>query len=260
MADLLEAKGVSKHFRGLRALTNFSMAVAEGEIVGLIGPNGAGKTTAFNVMSGVLPATSGEIRVRGIRTKRLMPHQIVKLGLSRTFQATTVFQAASVQENVMRGLLVSHGIEFVSAILNTRAYRSQSRGMTRRALEILDTVDLTEFADVPAASLAYGNQRLLGLAIALAGNPKILLLDEPAAGLNPTEAQTMAEMIRRVHAQLNVSVLLVEHNMRMVMGLCQRLVVLKQGEIIAQGTPEQIRNDPHVISAYLGSDEDHEFA
>ncbi len=255
MKTLLEAKGVSKSFRGLRALNDLNMSINEGEIVGLVGPNGAGKTTAFNVISGVLPASGGEIRVLGHLANHLRPHQIVKLGLSRTFQATNVFKDETVVENVLRGLLVSQGLRFFGALFNTPRYREQSRGMQDKALEILDMVGLSATAHALSGSLPYGHQRLLGVAIALAGNPRILLLDEPAAGLNPAEAQIMAEMITRIHTLLNVSVLLVEHNMRMVMGLCQRLVVLKHGEMIAQGTPEQIRNDPHVISAYLGSDD-----
>lgn len=253
--SILEVKGVSKSFRGLRALTDLNMSISEGEIVGLVGPNGAGKTTAFNVISGVMPATRGEITVMGKRTGKLRPHEIVKLGLSRTFQATNVFKGETVIENVLRGLLVSHGIRFYGALFNTSTYRKQSHAMRSRALDILDMVGLGDSADNLSTSLPYGHQRLLGVAIALAGKPRVLLLDEPAAGLNPAEAQIMAEMITRIHTQLNVSVLLVEHNMRMVMGLCQRLVVLKHGEMIAQGTPQQIRNNPHVISAYLGSDD-----
>lgn len=255
MNTLLKVENVSKAFKGLQALTNINLAINEGEIVGLVGPNGAGKTTAFNVISGVLPASSGTITLMGQATNKRQPHDIVRMGLSRTFQATNVFQDTTVLENIMRGLLVSYNTRLPDVIFNTKRYQTQLQEMKSKALQILDIVGLTDSAQSMATALPYGHQRLLGIAIALANKPKILLLDEPAAGLNPAEAQSMAEMIRQIHLKMNISVLLVEHNMRMVMGLCHRLIVLKHGEMIAQGTPDQIKNDPHVISAYLGSDD-----
>ncbi|MER1966476.1 ABC transporter ATP-binding protein [Castellaniella sp. GW247-6E4] len=256
MTALLEANRISKSFRGLRALSEVSLRVDEDEIVGLVGPNGAGKTTAFNLMSGVTPPTEGDIHIAGQRINGMSPHRIVRLGLARTFQATTVFHDTTVVENVRRGLLGALGIRFFSTLFNTASYREQTRASTRRAYDVLERVGLSGHAHASAATLAYGHQRLLGIAIALAADPKILLLDEPAAGLNPAEAQMMGEMIVRLHKELKISVLLVEHNMRMVMGICDRLFVLQHGQLIAQGTPQQIRNDPRVISAYLGSDDD----
>jgi branched-chain amino acid transport system ATP-binding protein len=256
MTALLEVENLSRHFRGLKALSGLNMRVDENEIVGLVGPNGAGKTTAFNLMSGVLAPTSGEVRVLGRRINGWAPHRVVALGLARTFQATNVFRDASVMENVRRGLLGRQGMRLGSMLLHTRSYRAQAARMRGQAYEILERLGLAGSAQALAGALPYGHQRLLGVAIALAAGPRVLLLDEPAAGLNPAEAQAMGEMIRRIHADMKISVLLVEHNMRMVMGLCDRLVVLKHGEMIAQGSPEQIRNDPHVISAYLGSDDD----
>jgi branched-chain amino acid transport system ATP-binding protein len=255
MSILLETRGMSKSFRGLQALSGVNIRVNQGEIVGLVGPNGAGKTTAFNLMSGVIPPSAGEVYVAGKKINNMRPHQVVRLGLARTFQATTVFQDATVVENVRRSLLGALGIRFFSTLFNTASYREQARTSALRAYEILERVGLSHLAHASAATLAYGHQRLLGIAIALAADPKILLLDEPAAGLNPAEAQNMGAMITRLHKELNISVLLVEHNMRMVMGICDRLFVLQHGQLIAQGTPQQIRNDPHVISAYLGSDD-----
>jgi branched-chain amino acid transport system ATP-binding protein len=258
MSALLDVSGVSKSFRGLKALSGLTMSVGEGEIIGLVGPNGAG--TAFNVISGALPATAGTITLLGRTLNGLQPHEIVRRGLARTFQATNVFKEASVLENVMRGLLVSFPPRLWASMFNTPGNREQAAGIHKRALEIIELVGLSQVAGLPADSLPYGHQRSLGVAIALASKPRVLLLDEPAAGLNPAEAQHMGALIQRIHSQLNISVLLVEHNMRMVMGICDRIVVLKHGEMIAQGTPTQIRNDPHVISAYLGSDDTEEEA
>ncbi|MGI4813744.1 MAG: ABC transporter ATP-binding protein [Janthinobacterium lividum] len=256
MTALLEVDGLSKSFRGLKALSALSMRVDENEIVGLVGPNGAGKTTAFNVMSGVLPPTAGEVKVRGRRINGMPAHKVVELGLARTFQATNVFRDATVLENVRRGLLGGPGIKFFATLFNTPSYRAESAHMREKAYAILERVGLLDAAHVQAGALAYGHQRLLGVAIALATEPRVLLLDEPAAGLNPAEAEMMGRMITRIHDEMKISILLVEHNMRMVMGICKRLVVLKHGEMIAQGTPEEIRADPHVISAYLGSEDD----
>jgi branched-chain amino acid transport system ATP-binding protein len=258
MSALLEVEGLAKSFRGLKALSNLTMQVRKGEIVGLVGPNGAGKTTAFNVISGALPATAGTVRLEGRSINGLPAHAIVRLGLARTFQATNVFREASVLENVMRGLVVTHPPRLLGSLLGTAAARAQRDAVAARAMEILALVGLDSVASLEAGSLPYGFQRSLGVAIAVASSPRVLLLDEPAAGLNPAEAQAMGELIRRIHTQMKVAVLLVEHNMRMVMGICSRIVVLKHGEMIAQGTPLQIRNDPHVISAYLGSEESDE--
>jgi branched-chain amino acid transport system ATP-binding protein len=256
MTALLEVQGLSRSFRGLKALSGLSMRVDENEIVGLVGPNGAGKTTAFNVMSGVLPPSAGEIKVQGQRINGMAAHKVVGLGLARTFQATNVFRDASVLENVGRGLLGRQGIKFFSTLFNTPSYRVEAARMREQAHAILERVGLADSAQAQAGALAYGHQRLLGVAIALASGPRVLLLDEPAAGLNPAEAEMMGRMITSIHADMKISILLVEHNMRMVMGICQRLVVLNHGEMIAQGTPDEIRADPHVISAYLGSDDD----
>ena len=255
MTALLEVDGISRRFGGLNALKDVSFAVNKGEIVGLIGPNGAGKTTCFNVVSGVMPPTAGAIRFRGHSIVGKKPSAIVSEGLVRTFQATTVFPDASVIENVMRGAFATTPVSMLSSVLNTRAARATLAETAERCGVLLDRLQLTSYRDSRAGELSYGGQRRLGVAIALAAKPELLMLDEPVAGLNPEEAAEFGRLIREIHETQGVAVLLVEHHMRLVMGLCHRIVVLAHGELIAEGVPAEIRANRKVIEAYLGSEE-----
>jgi len=254
MSALLEVERVSRRYGGLNALKDVSFSVGDGEIVGLIGPNGAGKTTCFNVVSGVVPPSSGAIRFRGRSIVGRKTSQIVHDGLVRTFQATTVFPASSVIENVLRGAFATTPVSMVGSIFNTRSARATLAETRKRSEQLLDRLSLTQFRDRRAGELPYGGQRRLGVAIALAANPKLLMLDEPVAGLNPEEAADFGRLIRQLHESENISVLLVEHHMRLVMGICNRIVVLDHGEKIAEGVPAEISVNPKVVQAYLGAE------
>ena len=254
MSALLEVERISRRYGGLNALKDVSFSINEGEIVGLIGPNGAGKTTCFNVVSGVVRPSGGAIRFSGRNIVGLRTSQIVREGLVRTFQATTVFPASSVIENVMRGAFATTPVSMVGSIFNTRASRAALAATRKRCEGLLERLSLGQFRDRTASELSYGGQRRLGVAIALAANPRLLLLDEPVAGLNPEEAAEFGRLIRELHRTEKMSVLLVEHHMRLVMGLCNRIVVLDHGEKIAEGPPSEIGVNPRVVQAYLGSE------
>ena len=249
---ILAAAGLAKSFAGLLALQDFSVNVAPGEIVGLIGPNGAGKTTCFNVITGFLVPTAGQIRFRGEDVTGLQPAQTARLGMARTFQNIRLFGSLTVLENVQVAAQLHQRARLVPTLLGLPSFHKAETLARRQAAEILDLLGLQAFGPQAAGSLPYGLQRRLEIARALATQPSLLLLDEPAAGMNPSESEDLHHLILRLRERFNLTILLVEHDMRLVMNLCERIVVLNYGRIIAQGTPGEVRNDPQVIAAYLG--------
>jgi ABC-type branched-subunit amino acid transport system ATPase component len=252
---MLTVAGVCKSFGGVQALDSVSFQVAEGEIFGLIGPNGAGKTTTFNMISGLLRPDAGEIRFDARRIDALPPHRRARLAIARTFQHVQLIPDATVTENVMTGAHLRGGSGMASAILRLPAQRREEAAMRERALHALASTGLDGLAGKRAGELAYGQQRLVELARALAMSPRLLLLDEPAAGLNDAETAALGTLIRAIR-QTGVTILLVEHAMALVMGVSDRIAVLDFGRKIAEGPPEAIRRDPAVIEAYLGVPED----
>jgi branched-chain amino acid transport system ATP-binding protein len=248
---VLSIEHVAVHFEGLVAIADMTFSVCAGEIVGLIGPNGAGKTTAFNVITGFLKPTSGEVRYRTTLLNGLKPHEIAALGLVRTFQRTSVFRNSNVFENVLTGLHCRGRSNVWQSLLKTRHEKESERQLVNDANEILRFVGLEQRALEAAGNLPYGEQRLLGLALALAVKPSMLLLDEPVSGMNPSETARFIQLVKKIGAS-GVTILLVEHDMPMVMQVSDRIVVLNHGRIIAEGSPAEIQSNPGVIRAYLG--------
>jgi len=251
---LLTLSKVDKSFGGLRAINGVSFQVEERQIFGLIGPNGAGKTTLFNCITGHYQPTSGDVQFMNRSLLGLKPHQIALAGVARTFQNVRLFGQMSVLENVMVAAHHTTSSGVLGAMLRTRAHVDDEQRLTRRAGELLELFELFELRDEPAASLAYGSQRRLEIARALMLEPKLLLLDEPAAGLNSSEADKLKQQIRWLRDQFSLSVVLVEHNMQVVMGACERVLCMDHGETIAEGTPAEVRAHPAVLAAYLGDD------
>jgi branched-chain amino acid transport system ATP-binding protein len=239
-------------FGGLTAVDGMSFSVRRGEVLSLIGPNGAGKTSAFNAITGYLAPAAGAIVYRGARLNGLKPNQIAELGVVRTFQKTNVFAGLSVLDNVLVGLHLRGRQEPLAILLGAARVAQEERGLAAQAMEILQFIGLAPRAGQLAAALPYGELRLLEVAIALAAKPRLLLLDEPVCGLNPAETASFMQLLARIRA-LDITVLLVEHDMKMVMGVSDRIVCLNQGRIIADGTPTEIRNNAEVVRAYLGT-------
>ena len=255
MEPLLKVESVSKRFGGLMALADVSFEVRPGEIMGLIGPNGAGKTTMFNCIAGVYKPTSGDIRFAGregeVRTNGLKPEKMTELGIARTFQNIRLFGALSVLDNVRVARHCRTSSNFFGAVLRTRAQRAEEKAIIDESMRWLDFVGLGRHALDNATSLAYGNQRRLEIARALATGPQLIMLDEPAAGMNPRETRGLVDLIYAI-LDAGVTVVLIEHDMKLVMQICRRLVVLDHGILIAEGAPEEVRANPQVVEAYLG--------
>jgi branched-chain amino acid transport system ATP-binding protein len=247
---------VTQRFGGLVAVKSLTMDVAEGALYGLIGPNGAGKTTIFNLLTGVYTPSEGEIRFAGARINGQKPYEIARRGIARTFQNIRLFSDMTVIENVMAARHLRSRQHFVDAVLGDRRHHADERDARDRARSLLKIFHLDQLADEDATSLPYGSQRRLEIARALATDPKLLLLDEPAAGMNPQESQELMDLIRWVRDQFGLTIILVEHNMRVVMGVCELIQVIDYGEAIALGTPAEIQKNPRVIGAYLGAPAD----
>ena len=254
MAELLKVDNVSMIFGGLRAVSNLSMYINKGELIGLIGPNGAGKTTAFNMITGVYTPSEGDVYFNGVKSSGKKSYQVPQLGMARTFQNIRLFSELSVIDNVKIAYNMHVTYNLVDAIIRDKKYLNEEDFITQKAMDLLKIFHLEGEANEVAKNLPYGKQRRLEIARALSTEPKLLLLDEPAAGMNPQETHELMEMIRWIRDKFDLSILLIEHDMGLVMGVCERIYVLEYGMKIAEGTPEEIKHNSRVIEAYLGEE------
>ncbi len=255
MSDLLVTENMTRYFGGLAAVSGVNLRVAAGELVGLIGPNGAGKTTVFNLLTGVYVPTSGKILFDGRVANGLRPFRMARIGIARTFQNIRLFRMLTVLQNVKVAAALRARQSLSSAVFRTPGQVRDDMRIHEECMRLLERLDLAQYADSRADSLPYGVQRRLEIARALATHPRLLLLDEPAAGMNPNEKSDLMALVQRLRDEFSLTVLLIEHDMRVVMGICERIYVLDYGEVIAEGTPEAISGDPRVMAAYLGTEE-----
>ncbi len=250
--SILEVKNLGINFGGLRAVDNFDITIDQHELVGLIGPNGAGKTTVFNMLTGVYQPNDGDILVDGMSILKKKPHEICALGIARTFQNIRLFGDMPVIDNVKVALNSFYQYSVFDALLKDRKYQRQEKDTHKEALELLKVFELDGYADYMASNLPYGKQRELEIVRAMAAHPKLLLLDEPAAGMNPNETINLMKTIRKVRDEFDIAILLIEHDMKLVKGICERVTVLNYGRVLRSGVTDEVLSDPEVIKAYLG--------
>ena len=251
---VLEVRGLTQRFGGLTAVNDFNVKLMPGELSGLIGPNGAGKTTVFNLVSGFYQPTEGQILVNGVPTAGMKPHKVTALGAARTFQNIRLWNDMTVLDNIRVAQHAQLGYGFFHAIARSKRYREREEQVAKEAEELLDVFDLKRFANEFPKNLPYGTQRKLEIARALSSHPKLLLLDEPAAGLNSADAKDLIRLIRWIHDTFDVTIWMIEHHMDVMMELCTQIKVIDFGQTIAEGNPETVRNHPAVMTAYLGDD------
>ncbi|MBR3311014.1 MAG: ABC transporter ATP-binding protein [Solobacterium sp.] len=252
MTNVLEVRDLGINFGGLRAVDGLNLTIEPGQLYGLIGPNGAGKTTVFNMLTGVYLPSDGTIELYGENIVGKKAHQIARMGIARTFQNIRLFKDLTVKENVLISLDTQADYSLLTGVLKLPRFHAQETAMDEEAMRLLSVFDLQDDADKLARNLPYGKQRELEIVRALGTHPKLLLLDEPAAGMNPQETQNLMDTIRTVREQFNIAILLIEHDMKLVMGICEKITVLNYGTMLACGTPAEIQSDKNVIKAYLG--------